>query len=40
MMIIDKEGMIRYRHYGDSMSDIPTDQEVLDFLKDLNKGAY
>jgi peroxiredoxin Q/BCP len=37
LVIIDKEGRIRYGHYGDSMSDIPTDKEILSLLDDLNK---
>ena len=37
LMIIDKEGRIRYGHYGDSMSDIPSDAEVLEMLDELNK---
>jgi len=37
LMVIDKQGRIRYEHYGDSMSDIPTDEEILAFLDELNK---
>jgi peroxiredoxin Q/BCP len=37
LIVIDKEGRIRYSHYGDSMSDIPTDKEILSLLDDLNK---
>jgi len=37
VFLIDKEGKIRYRHYGDSMSDIPANKEVLSLLDDLNK---
>jgi peroxiredoxin len=36
-MVIDKKGRIRYRHYGESMSDIPTDEEVLSLLDLLNE---
>jgi peroxiredoxin len=39
LMVIDREGRIRYQHRGDSMSDIPTDQEILSLLGDLNKEA-
>jgi peroxiredoxin len=39
LMVIDKEGRIRYQHYGDSMSDIPTDKEILSLLDDLNKES-
>ena len=37
LLIIDARGRIRYRHYGDSMSDIPPDEEVLSLLDDLNR---
>ena len=29
MFVIDWEGVIRYGHYGDLMSDIPSNQEIL-----------
>jgi peroxiredoxin Q/BCP len=38
MFIIDKEGKIRFQHYGNSMSDIPKDKDILALLDDLNKG--
>lgn len=37
LFVIDTEGHIRYRHYGDSMSDIPSNKELLSLLDDLNK---
>jgi peroxiredoxin Q/BCP len=37
LIVIDKEGRIRYGHYGDSMSDIPTDEEILALLDEINK---
>ena len=37
LVIIDKQGRMRYRHYGDSMSDIPSDEEILAMLDDFNK---
>jgi peroxiredoxin len=37
MLVIDKEGKIRYVHYGNSMSDIPQDEENLSLLDGLNK---
>ncbi len=37
MVIIDKEGKIRFRHYGNSMSDITTNKDVLAVLDDLVK---
>ncbi len=39
LTVIDKEGKIRLMHYGDSMSDIPEDEEVLSLLDKLNKEA-
>ncbi len=36
LFVIDAEGRIRYRHYGDSMSDIPSDEEIFSLLDDLN----
>ena len=35
--IIDKEGIVRYVHYGNSMSDIPENDEILELLQSLNK---
>jgi peroxiredoxin len=29
IFVIDRQGQIRYSHYGDSMADIPTNREVL-----------
>jgi peroxiredoxin len=37
LVVIDKRGKIRYGHYGDSMSDIPTDDEILSLLDSFNK---
>ena len=37
LFVIDKEGKVRYRHYGNSMSDIPPDKDILSLLDDLNK---
>ena len=31
-MLIDKFGMIRYAHYGDSMADIPSITEVMNLI--------
>ena len=36
-IIIDKQGIARYVHYGHSMSDIPKNEEILNILKALNK---
>jgi len=36
--VIDKEGRMRNVHYGESMSDIMTDEEALALLDEINKG--
>ena len=35
-VIIDKAGVVRYVHYGHSMSDIPENEELLEILAELN----
>ena len=35
--VIDKEGMMRNVHYGESMADIMTDEEVLALLDEINR---
>jgi peroxiredoxin len=35
-MLIDKSGMVRYVHYGHSMSDIPSNQEIISLIGTLN----
>lgn len=35
MAIVDKEGMVRFAHYGHSMSDIPANEDVLETLRTL-----
>ncbi len=35
-LIIDKKGLIRYQHYGGSMSDIAENSEILAKLDQLN----
>ena len=37
VLVVDKDGQIRYQHYGESMSDIPLNQEVLQVLEQLNR---
>ena len=37
MVIIDKMSMVRFVHYGHSMSDIPDNADVLETLKSLNQ---
>ena len=31
-VIVDSNGLVRYVHYGDSMSDIPSTGEILEML--------
>jgi peroxiredoxin Q/BCP len=35
-VIVDKKGLVRYVHYGHSMSDIPENCELLDLLDRVN----
>lgn len=35
-MLIDKSGMLRYVHYGHSMSDIPSNEEILNLINQIN----
>jgi peroxiredoxin len=35
-LLLDKKGYIRYKHFGESMSDIPEDQLVLSLIDQLN----
>jgi peroxiredoxin Q/BCP len=37
LMVVDKAGQVVYRHYGGSMSDIPSNREVLAVLDELNE---
>ncbi len=34
-VIIDKDGLVRYAHYGHAMSDIPPNEEILTLLDSL-----
>lgn len=36
-LIIDRNSMIRYKHYGSSMKDIPENSELLSRLDELNR---
>jgi len=36
MVIIDRQGVVRFVHYGHSMSDIPENSAVLETLQALN----
>jgi len=35
IFVIDRQGIIRYAHYGDSLKDIPPNQVILDVLDQL-----
>ncbi len=35
-MIIDKQGIARFVHYSNSMSDIPANQDILNMIDELN----
>ena len=37
LLILDKEGIIRYAYYSDSMSDIPENEVLFEVLKNINK---
>jgi peroxiredoxin Q/BCP len=34
--VIDKQGQVRYQHYGNSAADIPANEEILQLLDRLN----
>ena len=34
---IDKTGTVRFVHYGHSMSDIPSNEEILEVLQSMNQ---
>jgi peroxiredoxin Q/BCP len=35
-VIVDRDGIARYAHYGHSMSDIPENGELLEILREIN----
>ena len=35
-VLIDKQGIARFAHYGNSMSDIPTNDEILQILQTIH----
>jgi len=37
--IIDRNGYIRFAHYGSSMSDIPSTEELFHVIDELNKAS-
>jgi peroxiredoxin Q/BCP len=34
-VLIDKKGIIRYAHYGSSMSDIPSNAEIIKLIEEM-----
>jgi len=36
-LLIDKEGTVRFVHYGHSMSDIPSNEELLSLVDKMNE---
>ena len=38
-VVVDKGGIARYVHYGKSMSDIPSNDEILESLEAKNEAA-
>jgi len=39
-LLIDKQGMSRFVHYGHDAADIPANEEILELLKALNEELY
>jgi peroxiredoxin Q/BCP len=37
---IDKQGVVRFVHYGHDAADIPTNEELLEVLETLNKEQH
>ncbi|HAF47670.1 MAG TPA: thioredoxin peroxidase [Anaerolineaceae bacterium] len=35
-MLIDKQGIVRYAHYSNSMSDIPDNVDMLNLIDEIN----
>jgi peroxiredoxin Q/BCP len=38
-VIVDRDGVVRFVHYGHAMSDIPENQEVFELLDQLHVGV-
>ena len=36
-VLVDREGIVRFVHYGDSMSDIPTTGELLSLVDQIDR---
>ena len=39
LVVVDREGVIRWTHFGDDMTDIPRNEDVLALLDGLNAAA-
>jgi len=37
--VIDSKGYVRFAHYGASMSDIPSNEELFQVIDELNKAS-
>ena len=37
--VVDRKGYIRYAHYGASMQDIPSNEEILHVIDELNASS-
>lgn len=37
-LLVDKTGMVRFIHYGNDMSDIPSNAEMLTLIDGINSG--
>ncbi len=38
--VLDSKGFIRFVHYGNSMSDIPSNEAILHVIDELNATSY
>lgn len=38
-VIVDKAGIVRFAHYGHSMADIPSNEELLSLLDQVNQNS-
>jgi peroxiredoxin len=38
LIVVDKEGIIRYSHYAGSTSNIPPNDKIISLLDDINQG--
>jgi len=36
ILIVDKQGIVRYAYFGDSMADIPKNDSILAALENIN----